>query len=78
VEQLMDYCSNEANPVLSVDLPNQQVKFAESNVAFSFDLDEFRKHCLLEGLDDIAMTLENESDISSFEGKHRGSCPWLF
>ncbi|MBT8152040.1 MAG: 3-isopropylmalate dehydratase small subunit, partial [Gammaproteobacteria bacterium] len=44
----------------------------------SFEVDAFRKHCLLNGLDDIALTLEDADAIRAFEAEHRQRAPWLF
>ncbi|MNZ91485.1 3-isopropylmalate dehydratase small subunit [compost metagenome] len=44
----------------------------------SFEIDAFRKHCLLNGLDDIGLTLQDGEAIAAFEAKHRASQPWLF
>jgi 3-isopropylmalate/(R)-2-methylmalate dehydratase small subunit len=46
--------------------------------SFHFDIDPFRKHCILNGLDDIGLTLEHADKIRVFEAKHRGAQPWLF
>ena len=48
------------------------------NLKISFEVDAFRKHCLLNGLDDIALTLESESAIRRFEDNWKQSSPWLF
>ncbi|MNN80722.1 3-isopropylmalate dehydratase small subunit [compost metagenome] len=44
----------------------------------NFEIDAFRKHCLLNGLDDIGLTLQDHEAIATFEAKHRASQPWLF
>lgn len=62
---------------LDVDLEHQRV-FTPSGEILEFDVDEFRKHCLLNGLDDIGITLQDEEAIRSFEEKHRQQRPWLF
>lgn len=62
---------------LSVDLSVQSVTRPDGKV-YHFEVDAFRKHCLLNGLDDIGLTLQDAEAISAFEGKHRGSQPWLF
>ncbi|WP_372612180.1 3-isopropylmalate dehydratase small subunit [Halomonas sp.] len=62
---------------LDVDLQQQQV-ITPSGEAIPFEVDEFRKHCLLEGLDDIGITLNDEDAIRAFEKKHRAVRPWLF
>ena len=69
----------EANPgyELTVDLQAQTVTRPDGKV-YHFELDEFRKHCLVNGLDDIGLTLQDHEAIATFEGKHRASQPWLF
>ena len=62
---------------LDVDLENQRV-IAPSGEILEFEVDEFRKHCLLEGLDDIGLTLKDEDAIRAFEQKHKTARPWLF
>ena len=62
---------------LDVDLVNQRV-ITPSGEIFTFEVDEFRKQCLLEGLDDIGITLKDEDAIRDFEEKHRAARPWLF
>ncbi len=47
-------------------------------VALSFEIDAFRKHCLLNGLDDIGLTLQDADAIASFEARYRQSSPWMF
>ena len=62
---------------LNVDLEKQTLTAPDGTV-YAFEVDTFRKHCLLNGLDDIALTLEHVKDIRAFEAKHRASQPWLF
>jgi 3-isopropylmalate/(R)-2-methylmalate dehydratase small subunit len=62
---------------LDVDLENQRV-ITPSGEILEFEVDEFRKHCLLNGLDDIGITLQDEEAIRRFEEKHRQQRPWLF
>ena len=47
-------------------------------VAHAFEVDEFRKHCLLNGLDDIGLTLQEDAAIRAFETRHKAAQPWLF
>ncbi|HEY7885860.1 MAG TPA: 3-isopropylmalate dehydratase small subunit, partial [Cellvibrionaceae bacterium] len=61
----------------TVDLAAQQVT-TPGGESFAFDVDEFRKHCLLNGLDDIGLTLEQADAIHAYEEKRRKSAPWLF
>jgi len=62
---------------VEVDLVNQEVKDSQGNKIVSFDVDGFRKHCLVNGLDDIGLTLQMESKIRSFESKRTLDTPWL-
>ncbi|WP_136247645.1 3-isopropylmalate dehydratase small subunit [Halomonas borealis] len=62
---------------LEVDLAEQRV-ITPSGEILGFEIDAFRKHCLLEGLDDIGITLQNEDAIRAFEQQHREARPWLF
>ena len=62
---------------LDVDLESQRVTTPSGEI-IEFDVDAFRKHCLLEGLDDIGITLQNEDAIRAFEAQHRAARPWLF
>jgi|Transcript_24501 3-isopropylmalate dehydratase len=66
----------EAKLPLTIDLPNQQVK-RSSGESFPFEVDAFRKHCLINGLDDIGLTLQKKDKISWFEGIRREKYPWL-
>ncbi|MNN26162.1 3-isopropylmalate dehydratase small subunit 1 [compost metagenome] len=69
----------EANPgyQLQVDLQAQTVTRPDGKV-LSFEIDAFRKHCLLNGLDDIGLTLQDADAIRNFEGDYRKRQPWLF
>ena len=62
---------------LRVDLVEEQVRVDPSR-SVSFSVDPFRRNCLLEGLDDIGITLQREEAISRFEAQHKQSKPWLF
>ena len=62
---------------LEIDLPNQQVKDAQGNKLADFEVDGFRKHCLINGLDDIGLTLQLEDKIRTFETKRTLETPWL-
>ncbi|WP_312936315.1 3-isopropylmalate dehydratase small subunit [Pseudomonas sp.] len=69
----------EANPgyQLVVDLQAQAVTRPDGKV-LHFEIDAFRKHCLINGLDDIGLTLQDGDSIKTFERQHRASQPWLF
>jgi 3-isopropylmalate/(R)-2-methylmalate dehydratase small subunit len=62
---------------LTVDLVNQKV-VSPAGKEYDFEVDAFRKHCLLNGLDDIGLTLEHADEIRAYEAKRRESAPWLF
>jgi 3-isopropylmalate/(R)-2-methylmalate dehydratase small subunit len=62
---------------LTIDLPAQQVRAADGSV-LGFDVDAFRKDCLIRGLDDIGLTLQSADAIRDFEARHRLEAPWLF
>jgi len=77
VDQLFNEMYAEEGYQLTIDLAAQIVK-TPGGQSFPFELDAFRKHCLLNGLDDIALTLEHEEAIRSYETKRRVDAPWLF
>lgn len=62
---------------ISIDLDAQTVSVNEELIA-DFQIDEFRKHCLLNGLDDIALTLQHADEIKAYESDRKKSAPWLF
>lgn len=64
------------NPELSIDLVSQTIR-RPNGITISFEVDAFRKKCLLEGLDDIGLTMEKSSAIDSFEAARSQSQPWL-
>ena len=62
---------------LKVDLPSQTISKPNGDV-IKFEVDAFRKHCLINGLDDIGMTLEHVDDIKAYEKRRHQEAPWLF
>ena len=77
VEALFAQCEATEGYALSIDLAAQTVARPDG-VQYRFDVDAFRKHCLLHGLDDIGTTLQAHAAIVAFEAKHRATQPWLF
>jgi 3-isopropylmalate/(R)-2-methylmalate dehydratase small subunit len=75
VDVLMDEARKGANARITVDLAAQTVSTSDGTV-FTFDIDPFRKHCLLNGLDDIGLTLEKAAAIDAFEARARLAQPW--
>ena len=80
-ENAMDqlFKETEARPgySLDIDLPAQTVTTPDGDV-FKFNVDGFRKRCLLDGLDDIGLTLQHRQDIEAYEQRRRSEVPWLF
>jgi 3-isopropylmalate/(R)-2-methylmalate dehydratase small subunit len=77
IDKLMDDAERGANAIVSIDLEKQEIRGPDGG-CIRFDIDPFRKHCLLNGLDDIGLTLEKAVAIDSFEGKNKASQPWLW
>lgn len=62
---------------LNIDLSTQTITTPSGKI-YTFEVDTFRKHCLLNGLDDIGLTMQHQDSIKAFETKHRAAQPWLF
>ncbi|HVJ44259.1 MAG TPA: 3-isopropylmalate dehydratase small subunit [Dongiaceae bacterium] len=77
VDKLMDDANRGANAVITVDLEKQELRGPDGGV-IKFDIDPFRKHCLLNGLDDIGLTQQKAPFIDTFENKNKLSQPWLW
>ena len=76
LDQLMDDAENGANAVLDVDLEAQEI-IRPSGEKVTFEIDEFRKHCLVNGLDDIGLTMEKDENIDNFEKRRAAEQPWV-
>ena len=76
VDRLMEDASSGANAVFTIDLENQEIERPDGG-KMGFEIDPFRKQCLLNGWDDIELTLKNEQKISNFEAARKHSQPWL-
>ena len=76
VDRLMEDASLGANAVISIDLERQEIVRPDGS-RIHFDIDPFRKQCLLNGWDDIGLTMRHEKDISDFEARRRVSEPWV-
>ena len=77
VQQLFTEIEENIGCELTVDLPNQKVQ-SPAGLEFSFEIDQFVKHRLLNGLDDIGWTLQYHSEIESFEANYQQQAPWMF
>ncbi len=76
IDKLMDDAERGSNAVLTVDLETQEIHGPDGGT-IAFAVDEFRKHCLLNGLDDISLTLQRDKEISAFETNQAAAQPWL-
>lgn len=76
LEKLFDDAERGANATLSIDLPKQEIRGPDGGV-ITFEVDAFRKHCMLNGLDDIGLTLQKKPAIDTFETKTRAARPWM-
>ncbi|MDA9709435.1 3-isopropylmalate dehydratase small subunit [Candidatus Pelagibacter sp.] len=74
IKQISEYSNRKEE--IEIDLNNQKIVFGNNEI--SFEIDSFKKKCLLEGLDDIALSLEKTDKIISFEKNLRNSKPWIF
>jgi len=76
IDQLMEDAGKGANAVLTVDLMDQEITRPDGSV-LGFEVDAFKKECLLNGLDDIGLTLKKTTAIDAFEKSYGASAPWL-
>ncbi|HET8726553.1 MAG TPA: 3-isopropylmalate dehydratase small subunit [Alphaproteobacteria bacterium] len=76
VALLLDDAERGSNAVVTVDLENQEITGPDGG-RIRFDIEPFRKHCLLNGLDDIGLTMAHASEIDSYEAKLKQDRPWL-
>jgi len=74
IKQISDYSNRKEK--ISINLPDQKIVFGNNEI--KFEIDEFKKKCLMEGLDDIALSLEKSDKIVSFEEKLKSTKPWIF
>ena len=76
LDALMADAKDAENPELTIDLENQEIRRPNGGV-IKFDFDEFRRHCLLNGLDDIGLTLQKDDAINAFESKRKDAMDWV-
>ncbi len=76
LKKLLDDAERGANATLTIDLPSQEIRGPDGGTV-KFEIDAFRKHCLLNGLDDIGLTMEKEASITAFEKNNAESHSWL-
>ena len=74
IKEISEYSKRKEE--ISVNLPEQTINFGNKEI--KFEIDQFKKKCLIEGLDDIALSLEKSDKIISYENKIKASKPWIF
>ena len=74
IKEISEYANRKEE--ISINLPDQKIIFGNKEI--KFEIDEFKKKCLLEGLDDIALSLEKSDKIVAYENKLKSSKPWIF
>lgn len=77
VDSLMEKADRGGNATFTVDLVDQKIVDPDGT-EHSFDVDEFRRHCMLNGLDDIALTLQKDDKIKAYEDSRGSEAPWVF
>ncbi|NQV82702.1 MAG: 3-isopropylmalate dehydratase small subunit [Rhodospirillales bacterium] len=77
VEKLLEDAERGANATITIDLETQTITGPDGG-EIKFELDEFKKHCLFNGLDDVGLTMEKEDKIAGYEDSRKASEPWLF
>ena len=76
LDKLFDDADRGSNATLTIDLENQEIRGPDGG-AIKFEIDPFRKHCMLNGLDDIGLTMQKGKSIDVFEAKEKTERPWL-
>ncbi len=76
LDKLFDDADRGSNATLTIDLENQEIRGPDGG-AIKFEIDPFRKHCMLNGLDDIGLTMQKGTSIDVFEAKEKAERPWL-
>jgi len=76
IDKLLDDASRGANATITIGLPEQEIRGPDGGV-IRFDIDPFKKKCLLEGLDDIGLTLNKQDRIASYEQRAQAARPWV-
>jgi len=74
IKEISEYANRKEE--IAINLPDQKIIFGNKEI--KFEIDEFKKKCLLEGLDDIALSLEKSDKIVAYENKLKSSKPWIF
>ena len=78
VEMLMREAHEAEDPTFTIDLEKQEIHRPTGNEVLTFDVDSFARHCLLNGLDDVGLTMKKARKIDEFEARQRAAQPWLY
>jgi 3-isopropylmalate/(R)-2-methylmalate dehydratase small subunit len=78
IDILQREASEAEDPTFTIDLDKQEIHRPTGNEVLTFDVDSFRKHCLLNGLDDVGLTMQKSKRIGDFEAAQKASQPWLY
>ncbi len=78
IDILLQEATDAQDPTFTIDLEKQEIHRPTGNEVFKFDVDPHKKHCLLNGLDDIGQTMERKRKIDDFETRQRAAEPWLY
>ena len=78
VDLLLREAADAEDPTFTIDLDRQEIHRPTGNEVYKFDIDPHKKHCLLNGLDDIGQTMERKTKIDNFEARQRAAEPWLY
>jgi 3-isopropylmalate/(R)-2-methylmalate dehydratase small subunit len=76
LDKLFDDAERGANATLTIDLEKQEIRGPDGG-SIKFEIDPFRKHCMINGLDDIGLTMQKSKSIDTFEAKEKAERPWL-
>ena len=76
LDKLFDDAERGANATLTIDLPSQEIRGPDGGVV-KFEIDAFRKHCMLNGLDDVGLTMVKKDKIGAYEEKAKAARPWM-
>jgi len=77
IDELMEDAEKGANAIVTVDLESQQITRPDGET-IAFEVDSFRKHCLLNGLDDVGLTMQKAATVDTYENRQKAEQPWLY
>ncbi len=78
IDLLLQEAADAEDPTFTIDLEKQEIQRPTGNEVFTFEVDPHKKHCLINGLDDIGQTMERKQKIDDFEARQKNAEPWLY